>query len=172
MKISEGQISLMVETAGDCGSVTENTQLITKTVAEYLLCALCGAEIRPVEFVAVFQKDPISKGDTSSDRLPWLWKHCFQHLQDLFVQQIRAALIPQTQNDDFLSFRGFGKGKTAADIVLKRNRQVIGFKGMEGNVDFMQGRGGQEGLTLLFEQSSVCGQDHTKTCFSRKVQKL
>ena len=69
----------MIEAAGDNGTVTQYTQLIPKSVAEYGISTILCLQIRPVELITVFQKYPVSDADSPTCIYPFSGKsgmHC------------------------------------------------------------------------------------------------
>ena len=58
------------------------------------------------------------------------------------------------------------------EVLFKGNSQVVSLKGMEGNVDLVQGRGGKQQLLLLWQQGAVGGEDDFESGFSCNAEKL
>ena len=54
----------MIQAAGNHGPITENADLIPQSVAEDFPVSLRGTQIRPVKFVAVFQKNVVPDGSS------------------------------------------------------------------------------------------------------------
>lgn len=61
----------MVKTAGDSGAVAQYANLIPQPVAKGAFPAVGGGEVRPVEFVAVFQIDTLGDLRAPGLHVPW-----------------------------------------------------------------------------------------------------
>ena len=94
-----------------------------------------------------------------------------QLLQDLIVQRILAALVPQPVHHDLPSGRGLAKFQAALHIIFQGFASHIGFKGVKGHIYLMQGRSIQQPLHLG-KQRAVGGEDHPETVASRNRQKF
>ena len=147
--VSEGDITLVIQAAGDDGAVAQDADLITHSIAEYPLAALRGGKIRPIEFVTVFQVDPLSNPGAVAFGDPFLWEMGLQGLDDLRVQRVRSAVIPKPIADDAFALSGGAKVSAALQIGLKGNGNIIGFERMERNIHFVQSRGGQQNFLLF-----------------------
>ena len=66
------------------------------------------------------------------------------------VLGIFATVVPKPVNNQLFTSGVRSKGETVIQILGKGNGKVIGFKGMEGDIDLMKGRGAQQHLLLLF----------------------
>ena len=141
----------MVKAAGDYCTVTENTDLILQTVAKDLIAAILSGEIRPVEFIAVFQKYMVADGNAFPPVHPWLREIMLHRGKDMLILFVCTAVIPQTINYQFFAFCSFAECKTIQQIFLKWNGKVIGFKSVKGDIDLMQGRGVQQHFLLFAE---------------------
>ena len=137
-QITQCQITLMIQTAGDHGTVAKNTDLVPESVTEYLFTLVFCLQIRPVKFIAVFQIYSVS----DAGALPFLnpgfreiRRHCSQNV---CVSFLRTTLIPQPENHQFPAFCSFSECKTLLQICFKGHCQIICFKSMEGNVYFVQ----------------------------------
>ena len=170
-QVAQGNVTLVIQAAGDYRSVAQDTDLILQTVAEYLIAAVIGGKIRPVELVAVFQEDPIADGCTFFGFLPGLGKVVFHFPEDSGVLFVGTALIPQAVNHQFLALRGLAEGEAVLQIFFEGNSQVVGLKGVEGDIDLVQGRGAQEHFLLLLQQRAVGGEDYPESVFTGKNQK-
>ena len=120
----------MVQTAGNDRAVPQDTDLVPQTVAENIFAAVFGTKIRPVKFVTVFQIDPLSDPGASGFFLPFPGKSGMQTFQYGIVLTVLTALVPQPEDNEFLSFRSLTKGEAMLQISFERNRQIICFKGM------------------------------------------
>ena len=130
MEIAQGDIALMIQAAGNHGTVTEHTNLIPQTIAEYLVTPINGRQIRPVEFVAIFQIDPVTKAGAFPLLNPGLGEMLLHGRKNLFVSFLGPAMIPQPEDRQHLAFRCITKREAAMKIFLKGNGKVVGFKGM------------------------------------------
>ena len=59
-KIAQSQITFVIQAAGNCCNISENAELIPQSVTENPVTALRSGQIRPVEFIAVFQENPLT----------------------------------------------------------------------------------------------------------------
>ena len=55
-------------------------------------------------------------------------------------------------------------------IVFKADSTVIGFKGMQGDIDLVQPGRSQQDVLLLAQQGAVGGEDHPEAGISRNFQ--
>ena len=69
--------------------------------------------------------------------------------QDFLIHLVLATFIPKTVDYDFASFCHLTEPEAISEVVLKGNGQIVGLKGMERDVDLMQGRGGKKQLLFL-----------------------
>ena len=78
-QISQSNIPLVIQAAGDDGSVAKDADLIFQAVAEYFAAAFLSGKIRPVKFIAVFQKNPVSDGGSFSPIHPGFREESFHN---------------------------------------------------------------------------------------------
>ena len=143
VEVAEGNIAIVVQATGHNRAVTKNAQLVTESVTEQLPCILRGLQIRPVEFFAVLQIDLVPYPLTVAFLFPRLGKtggHCSE---DFGIFRICTTLIPQPVNHQFFTLSGLSEPKTVLQIGFKGHRKIIGLKGVEGDIDFMEGRMGK-----------------------------
>ena len=76
-KITQCNVTFMIQAAGDDRTVTENTDLISQAIAEDPIASILRGKIRPVEFVTVFQKDPVADGSAFPTLNPGLGEETF-----------------------------------------------------------------------------------------------
>ena len=69
--------------------------------------------------------------------------------QDFLIHLVLATFIPESVDYDFVSFCHLTEPEAISEVVLKGNGQIVGFEGMERDVDLMQGRGGKKQLLFL-----------------------
>ena len=62
--------------------------------------------------------------------------------KNLLILCIGTTLVPEAVADNFFAFCGFAEFKTFIQILRKRYRNVVGFKGMQRNISFMKSRCG------------------------------
>ena len=92
-------------------------------------------------------------------------------IEDLPVFLIQSTCVPQPVGDQFLSLRSLTKIKASSQIFVKGHAQIVGFKGVQRNIDLMQGSRAQQHLLLFGEQCAVGGENHFKACICRHFQK-
>ena len=171
-EIPQSQIAIVIQAAGDNGSIGQNADLIPQTIAEYPAAALRCFQIRPVELISIFQENLIPDPDPPALFLPRLRESSLQGFQDICIALLCTALIPQTVDHQFIPLGCLTKGKAAIQIVLEGDSQIVCFKSVEGNIDFMQPRSIQQDLLPGLEQRSVGGENHPKTGLSCQSQKF
>ena len=54
--------------------------------------------------------------------------------KNLLILCIGTTLVPEAVADNFFAFCGFAEFKTFIQILRKRYRNVVGFKGMQRNI--------------------------------------
>ena len=172
VEVAKSKVTLMIQTAGNYGSVAQNTNLIPQTVAEYTVTAVSGGQIRPVKLVAAFQVYPVTQPGAFSFYSPGLGEEFFHMIKDLLIPFLRPAMIPQAEYGQNLSLCGFSESETAPEVFLKGNSQIICFKGMEGNIDLVQGRGAEKYFLLFCQQSAVGGENYFESGICGKLQKF
>ena len=170
--IAQGKISLVVKAAGNYRSVAQHTQLIPQAVAKYPFTSLLGRQIRPIELISIFQEGSLCDLNTLPLLLPLPKKGSVQFLQNLFVQRILTALIPQPVHHDLSPCGQLSKFQAAAHIVFQAATLHIGFKSVERDIDLMQGWLVQQHFLHFRQQRAVGGEDHPKAARSRHTQKF
>lgn len=148
-QIAQSQVTLVVQAAGNHGTVAKHTDLIPQTIAENPVRAFLGGQVRPVKFVSVFQIDPVSQPGSSALCSPGLGEELLHGREDLLIFCIGTALIPKAVDGENVPLCCFAERKAAPEIFFKGDRQVVGFKGMQRDVYLMQGRGIKQQLLLL-----------------------
>ena len=83
----------MVQAAGNHRAVAEDTDLVPEPVAEYTAAPIRGRQIRPVEFVAVLQKDPVSDSGSLALGGPGLGEMGFQSGQNFAVFLVFKVVV-------------------------------------------------------------------------------
>ena len=162
----------MVKTAGDNGAVAQYTHLIPQAVTKSAFPTVGGGKIRPVEFVAVFQIDPL--GDL---RAPWLYiprcgERPFHGAENFRVSLFRTAAVPQAVNNQKFPLRRLPEGKTPGKVRFKGDGKIVCFKGMERNIHLVKRGGVQQNFPLFFQQSPVGGENDPEARFPRKTKKF
>lgn len=171
-QIAQWDISLVVQTAGHYRAVAENPDLIPQAVAEYPLSAIPGGKRRPVESVAVFQIDPLPDADAPPLLYPFPGEAMVHGSQDFLIPFLLSTQVPQPVDGKLLPPGNAPKGETAFQILGKGYGQIIGLKGMKGNIHLVQGGRGKQSLLLPGQQGAVGGKDHPKTRLPGQSQKF
>lgn len=166
-EISKVQVPLVVQAAGHHSAVPKNAQLVPQAIAEVGGGILRCGQVRPVEFIPRLQKNPVAQGGTPSAGKPIAREAPVQRIQNLPVPFIRAAVVPKPVYHDFLTLCRLPECNAVRKIAFKGHSQVVGFKGVEGDIDFVQGWGVQKDILPGREQCAVGGQDDFEARFCR-----
>ena len=161
----------MIQTAGHHRAVAQDSDLIPQAIAEHPTISLGGGQIRPVKAVAVLQIDPIPDPDALPLLLPLSGKGIVHSRKDLFIAFIPAAPVPKPVHGQHLPLSRLAEGEAALQILGKGGFEIIGLKGMEGNIDLVQPGTFQKQLPLLGKQGAVGGQVHAKVHCMGQFQK-
>ncbi len=168
-KVAKGNITLVIKAAGNDCTVTQNADVVAHTIAENTLAVYICLQIRPLKLVRVFQIDLLPDANTPGFGYPRLGEVAVQHFNDFFVFRISAALIPKPVGYDHLALRLHTKTETAVQIVSKGNGQIVGFIGMEGDVDLVKSHRSAKTFCVSGEGDTVCGQNDPEARLLRKL---
>ena len=150
-EIAQCQVTLVVQAAGDGGAVAEDAQLVPEAVAEYLAAALRGSKVRPVEFVAVLQEEPVTDSDAPLGFLPGTGESPMHGIKNLLILFFQSTLVPETVDHQLFTCGCLTKGEAIGQVIFKGDCQVVCLEGMKGDVYLVQAWGGQKHIPMLSE---------------------
>ena len=162
----------MVKAAGNDSAVAQHAHLIPQAVAKGAFPAVGGGEVRPVEFVAVFQIDP--PGDLGAPGLyiPGRGERPLHGAENFRVSLLRAAAVPQAVYDQEFPVRRLPKGEAPGEVRFKGDGEVVCFKGVKRNVHLVKRGGVQQNFPLFFQQGAVGGENDLEARFPREAKKF
>ena len=73
-QISESNVAIMIQTAGDNGAVAQNANVIPHAITKHPVTLDGCRQIRPVELIAVFQINSLADADTPALNYPRFWE--------------------------------------------------------------------------------------------------
>ena len=92
MKVAQGQVALVIQATGHHRAVAQHTDLVPQAIAEHPLAVISSTQIRPVEFVAVFQVDLLAQTGATALLGPGPGDKSRHGFQDLTVEFIGAEM--------------------------------------------------------------------------------
>ena len=119
----------------------------------------------------MFQIDPLADPNAPTLLHPIPREILCKGSLNLFVQPVGTAAVPQPVGNQHLTLGCLAEFKAPAQIFLEGNSQIVGFKSVQRDVDFVQSGCRKQQILLLFKQGAVGGQDDLKTRLMRKLQK-
>ena len=161
----------MIQAAGDNSPVTKDSKLISQTIAEDRTILQISAEIRPIEFVTMLQIDPICDSDAVAFLMPRFREIASQCIRDGLVQSVCTAVVPEPVRYQESAIDILTELETICQVSVKGNRQIVGFEGMERDVDLVQSRGGKKHFLPLGKQGAVGGENYPEAVAVGKFQK-
>ena len=162
----------MVKAAGHNSSVTEDTKLVFKAVAENFVAAVFSGKVRPVEFVAVIEVYAVADSGAHSLFVPWLREIVGHGLDYLIVFQVASAAVPKAVADDDFALCRFAEREALVEIIGKGHGEVVCLERVERNIHFVQPGRREQSVLQAAEESSVGGEDHFKVGFVGESKEL
>lgn len=85
---------------------------------------------------------------------------------------VSSALVPKPVGNKGRSLGRNAEGKAVIQIIGKGHLQIIGLKGVEGNVDLVQASGGKQPWSQLWEHRSIGCENDLEPGLRRQFQKI
>lgn len=158
-KVAQRHGAVVVQAAGDYGTVREHSYLVAQGITEDFLCRVLGAMLPgPFEDVVVFQIYALGQAPPVVASRPGAWHVFGGKVQEMCVGRIKASLVPEPQHYDHAA-PGCLKGKGHDTVhVLAGGTQGVALVGMKGYLHLVR-TGLQHSTAGPVQEGAVGGDD-------------